>query len=170
MSFELSRSFSVDHLSVANDHARSANKDGFQWPNYQEIQLALEHLYDYVYLQGHSLAPLIQSGAAGWNRGAMLHRLLLETIERLKPPPETPPHSPLWRRYRHAFMRYVEAKTVSEIAEELGVSDRQARRDNHDAVVAIAELLRERFHGHQRSSMGIGERSRDSGTIRGTER
>jgi len=109
------------------------------------IQHALEHLYDYVYLQDLPLADFTGKGGEGWNRGAALHRLLVETIERIKPPANTPAHNPLWRRYRYAFLRYIEAATVSQIVEELGISERQARRDNNRALEAIAGLLRERL-------------------------
>src|SRR5579875_2867609 len=113
-----------------------------------DVQDALEHLYDYVYLQGHPLAAgLTASESTGWYRGGALHRLLVETIDLLKPPTGTPPASKIWRRYRHAFMRYIETATVAQIAEELGVSERQARRDNHEAVQAIVELLRRRLGG-----------------------
>lgn len=110
-----------------------------------QIQQALEHLYDYVYLQDLPLAGLIGGAAQGWNRGAALHRFLVETIDRLKPPSSTPSHSPLWRRYRYAFLRYIEAATVAQIVEELGVSERQARRDNNRVIEAVAGLLRQKL-------------------------
>lgn len=111
----------------------------------EQVQAALEHLYDNVFLQAHPLAGLVDDGHAHGNRGAMVHRRLIEAIDELKPPPATPPHSHLWRRYRHAFMRYVEGATVARIAEELAISERQARRDNHEALASIVELLRARF-------------------------
>jgi len=110
-----------------------------------DVQEALEHLYDYVFLQHNHLSSVVGTTVEGWHRGASLHRQLVETIDRLKPPPGTPPHSQLWRRYRHAFMRYIESATVAQIAEELGVSERQARRDNREAVEAVAALLRQRL-------------------------
>src|SRR5258708_39463690 len=63
---------------------------------------ALEHLYDYVFLQSHPLNERLGNLPSEWNRGAALHRLLVETIEQLKPTSGTPAHSHLWRRYRHA--------------------------------------------------------------------
>lgn len=110
-----------------------------------DVQEALEHLYDYVFLQHIPLSAVFDATGEGWHRGATLHRFLVETIDRLKPPPGTPPHSQLWRRYRHAFMRYIESATVAQVAEELGVSERQARRDNREAVEAVAALLRQRL-------------------------
>lgn len=118
--------------------------DDTEWL-YAQIQQALEHLYDYVYLQELPLASLAGGAGQGWNRGAALHRFLIETIDRLKPPSSTPAHSPLWRRYRYAFLRYIEAATVAQIVEELGVSERQARRDNNKAIEAIAGLLRQKL-------------------------
>jgi CheY-like chemotaxis protein len=70
-----------------------------------------------------------------------LHQALLAAIERLKPPAETPTHSSLWRRYRHASLRYVEGRTVAQVAVELGISERQARRDSQDVLNAVAEAL-----------------------------
>jgi CheY-like chemotaxis protein len=106
-----------------------------------DVVEALDHLYDYLYLDHHRLARAVTAGIGEWNRGAALHRLLVEAIDRLKPPSGTPTHSPLWRRYRHALLRYVEGETVAQVAEGLGISERQARRDHQDAVRAIADLL-----------------------------
>lgn len=111
----------------------------------ERVQAALEHLYDNVYLQTHRLAELVDDRDARGNRGAVVHRWLIEAIDDLKPPPATPTHSHLWRRYRHAFMRYVEGATVARIAEDLAISERQARRDNHEALASIVELLRARL-------------------------
>lgn len=105
------------------------------------MQSALEHLYDHVFLEHHPLVGLV-TGATGRGRGAGLHRLLLDAVDRLRPPGDTPTHSPLWRRYRHAVLRYVEGATVAQVADELGVSERQARRDHQDVVQSISALLR----------------------------
>jgi len=110
-----------------------------------DVREALEHLYDYMFLENHPLAVAVDGEANGWKRGTTLHRLLVETINRLKPPDGTPSHSPLWRRYRHAAMRYIEKATVIQIAEELGVSERQTRRDRQDAILAVADLLEQRL-------------------------
>ncbi|MGH2460922.1 MAG: hypothetical protein ACRDIY_18860, partial [Chloroflexota bacterium] len=110
-----------------------------------DVREALEHLYDYMFLESHPLARALAGEANGWQRGTALHRLLVETINRLKPPDGTPSHSPLWRRYRHAVLRYIEKATVLQIAEELGVSERQTRRDRQDAIVAVADLLEPRL-------------------------
>ncbi|HEX5414796.1 MAG TPA: response regulator [Chloroflexota bacterium] len=127
-----------------------------------QIQHALEHLYDYVYLQDLPLAGLIGGAAQGWNRGAVLHRFLVETIDQLKPPASAPTHSPLWRRYRYAFLRYIEAATVAQIVEELGVSERQARRDNNRVIEAVAGLLRQRLGpAALRNAPGTGEAPAD---------
>lgn len=120
---------------------RRPEVDQFQ----DDVREALEHLYDYRFLESHPLARALTGEANGWQRGTALHRLLVETINRLKPPDGTPAHSPLWRRYRHAAMRYIEKATVLQIAEELGVSERQTRRDRQDAIVAVADLLEPRL-------------------------
>ncbi len=110
-----------------------------------QLQSALEHLYDNVYLQSLPIEPVSGDGHPHGSKGAAVHRLLVQTIEELKPPPTTPAHSHLWRRYRHACMRYLEGKTVGHIAEALAISERQARRDNREALQSIVELLRSRI-------------------------
>lgn len=105
-----------------------------------DVQSALEHLYDHVFLERHPLAHLVAE-TGGRARGAALHQLLLAAIGDLEPPADTPAHSPLWRRYRHALLRYVEGAAVGQVARDLGVSERQARRDHQDVVEAIAALL-----------------------------
>jgi CheY-like chemotaxis protein len=109
------------------------------------VQDALEHLYDYAYLQARPLAGQVVPRSVTTNRGGALHSILVETIERLKPPAGTPHQSQLWRRHRIAFLRYVEGMTVSQIAHEINVSERQARRDHHEAVAAIAQLIADRL-------------------------
>lgn len=102
---------------------------------------ALAHLYDYVYLQTHPLAALLEAGPQHHARGRTLHRLLMETIETLKPEDEVPFSSPAWRKYRYLTLRYIEETPPGEVARELDISERQCRRDHHDSVNAIASHL-----------------------------
>lgn len=108
----------------------------------EQIHDALVHLFDYASLQDHPLAGTLQIAERGWDRGAALHRRLIEAIGQLRPPADTPPHSALWRRHRCAVLRYVEERTVAEVGRTLGVSERQVRRDAHEVVVTIADMVR----------------------------
>ncbi len=109
------------------------------------VQDALEHLYDPAYLLAHPLAGLLVPRGSVEPPGHALHRVLREAIGHLKPPPDAPAHSPAWRSYRYLSLRYVEMLTIGQVASELGISPRQARRDHHDAVSAITAILRERL-------------------------
>lgn len=116
--------------------------DGEQFQEY--VQEALAHLYDQSYLQIHPLAALVAEGPVEEARGRALYRILVGVIDQLKPPPEAPTSSPAWRKYRYLVRRYVESATAERVAQELGVTERQARRDHHDAVEAVASILWDR--------------------------
>jgi len=105
---------------------------------------ALAHLYDGPFLQTHPLGELLVGGASE-DTLTELQRLLLETVETLKPPSITPPESPNWRRYQYIRRRYVESASLDRIADELGIGERQARRYNHEGVEAIAASLWSRY-------------------------
>ncbi len=100
----------------------------------EHVQDALAHLYDHLYLQTHPLAGLLAVGPTDHVRGRTLHRMLMEAIEALKPETSAPYRSLAWRKYRYLTLRYVEEVPPHEIAEELGVSQRQSRRDHAEAT------------------------------------
>lgn len=100
----------------------------------------LAHLHDYAYLQTHPLARLL---VQPWRpaAAAALRQLLLEAIQQLRPPAEMPHQEAAWRCYRLLHLRYVEARSQDEILAELGISERQARRDHREALDAVASIL-----------------------------
>lgn len=102
----------------------------------KQVKEALEHLYDYPYLQRHPLAR-----AAGEPDGQRLRRELLAVIETLSPGAATPFRAPHARLYNLLHLRYVEGLTVQEAAHELGISLRQAYRDLRHGEESVAALL-----------------------------
>ncbi|HVC33078.1 MAG TPA: response regulator [Chloroflexota bacterium] len=105
----------------------------------QLVHEAYPHLHDRVFLQGHPLLELIVGASpVGAER---LHRTLIDALEWLRPLGAALPASVEWRRYRHLQLRYVEGATPEQIARELQVSARQARRDHVEALDEIAQLL-----------------------------
>lgn len=70
-----------------------------------------------------------------------LRRLLRTAIENLRPARDRPGSAIATRRYQHLVLRYVNGASLDEICSILGVSDRQARRDHHEAVEALCRLL-----------------------------
>lgn len=109
------------------------------------VASALAHLYDWPYLQTHELGHLIVSDPAGELRGQALQRVFLDAIQALKPAPADASDPHAWRTYRYLFLRYVQVMPPAEVAADLGVSERQARRTYREAVDALASVLWDRF-------------------------
>ncbi|MCS7222218.1 MAG: response regulator [Anaerolineae bacterium] len=109
------------------------------------VKDALAHLYHHAYLQRHPLAGLLVADPTQELGGLTLHRVLLEAIEALRPPPRIPPTSAAWRPYLALSLRYVEGMEASQVAEELGISPRQFRREQQKGLDALTELLWARY-------------------------
>jgi CheY-like chemotaxis protein len=109
----------------------------------QSVHDAFGRLYDRVYLKDHPLTrALFGDGPVAIER---VHRTLIDSLEWLRPLGDESPRHAEWRRYRHLQLRYVEGATPEQIARELLVSARQARRDHAEALDELARLLWERF-------------------------
>jgi len=110
-----------------------------------------QHLYDQVYLRTHPLtAVLVPGTAAGRDAGRkerawQLYDLLLRAIDELDPGPLAPAFSREWRRHRLVVRRYVDGLEAGAIAHEIGISRRQFYREHEAALVALADLLWERY-------------------------
>src|SRR5579883_1592924 len=106
----------------------------------ESIREALLVLYDPPALAVTPLASeLIERGAPRSPRG--LADRLREAIENLKPIDPAPPWSHGSRCNRYLRRRYVECHGHAEIAQELGISIRQASRVHLDALEALARVL-----------------------------
>jgi CheY-like chemotaxis protein len=104
---------------------------------------AVGHLYDLPYLQTHRVGRLLVRDPAGDVRGRAVQRALLDGIATLKPIDAAgSPHA--WRTYRYLFLRYVQALPPGEVADELAISQRQARRTYREAIDALASVLWDR--------------------------
>ena len=105
----------------------------------RHVHEAYAHLHDRAYLQDHPLTRAFY-GAASY-AAERLHRTLIDAIEWLRPLGAAAPTSVEWRRYRHLQLRYVEGASPDQIARELCISPRQARRDHVEALDEVARLL-----------------------------
>lgn len=103
------------------------------------VREAYAHLYDRVFLRAHPLTALIVGGDGA--AAERLHRVLLDAIDQARPMRSAGVGGVEWRRYRHLEARYREGATSEQIARELGVSGRQARRDHTEALDQIAQQL-----------------------------
>jgi CheY-like chemotaxis protein len=102
-----------------------------------QVKDALEHLYDFPYLQQHPLARATSAEIAGQR----LRQELIAAIETLNPGPAVPFRAPPARLYRILICRYVEGMTVQAIAHDLSVSYRQAMRDLRRGEKSVAAVL-----------------------------
>lgn len=107
------------------------------------VKDALHHLYDYDRLENHPLAlrllPTITSG--GPSRAQQMNRLLLETIEELHPPSQSPRDASRARFYAILTSRFVDEKPLSDILRALGCSRSQFFREQRKAITMLAHLL-----------------------------
>ncbi len=127
---------------TADEHLRIADQplpESFV----EQVKLALEHLYDFPYLQRHPLAQSVHSGQEkpGEMAGHRLRRELMAAIETLNPGSEAQFRSPQARLYNVLHLHYVEGYTIQETARELGLSLRQAYRDLRSGEVSVAAVL-----------------------------
>jgi CheY-like chemotaxis protein len=105
---------------------------------------ALIHLNDPPALRKHPLAAIVAEPSRGPSADA-LRVQLVATLDQLKPPTEAPARGVAWRRYRYLVLRYLEGASHEEIARELAVSTRQARRDHLGALETFASILWESY-------------------------
>ena len=102
------------------------------------LRAALMQLDDYQNLRHNPLLPLLGQDSAGVNPVA-LQRRLVDAIHMLKGEPTTAHAYPL------LHYRYVEHLSQAEVAFQLGVSVRQLRRDQNNAIELLAEQLWQRL-------------------------
>lgn len=112
----------------------------------QQVKDALNHLYDYPYLESHPLASgVLDLTFGGPNRAQRLSRLLLETIEALYPPAQSTRDTSKSRCYSLLVYRYIEEWPLEKIMEEFGYSRRQFFREQRKAVEILAAALQEKI-------------------------
>jgi CheY-like chemotaxis protein len=115
----------------------------------EQVKQALEHLQDFPFLNRHPLAKAFPpaAGRVQETDGQRLRRGLMEAIEALNPGQEVFYRSYPARFYHLIKLHYVESMIMQDVAQELGVSERQAFRDLRRAEEAVAAILWERVQG-----------------------
>ncbi len=105
-----------------------------------ELRAALTHLYDPAVLRDSRLMALLGLESRA-DAIVALRRLLLDTIESLKPGDDEPTQSRSWRYYHILYGRYTEQLTQFEVGNDLGLSVRQLRRQEKRALAVLADLI-----------------------------
>jgi len=117
----------------------------------EDVKLVLENLYDFPYLQRHSLAQTAPRNNSNDNAGQSLRREVILAIE-VHNPGDVAFHSPHARLYNLLHLHYVEGMTIQEASNELSISTRQAYRDLKRGQMNIAEILWANRHEKPESS------------------
>ncbi len=107
------------------------------------VKDALANLYDLTALESHALLPGVFRPPAGFSgsQGEYVRQLMVETIQQLRPERGQPSPAPEWRPYLLLQRRFVEGMALPDLAVSLSISDRQVRRDQHRALLALSTLL-----------------------------
>jgi CheY-like chemotaxis protein len=104
------------------------------------LRSALHYLYDPVHLRRSPLVGLL--GLANeFDRAAALQHTLVAAIRALKPADDEPAQSRSWRIYDTLSLQYVRQLDREAVANQLGISDRQMRREQRSAIEALAQNL-----------------------------
>ncbi len=121
------------------------------------LRSALHYLYDPVHLR-HS--PLVEalSLTHEFDKANKLQQILIETIQALKPKEDEAPQSSAWRLYDLLSFQYIRQSSRDNVATQLGISDRQLRREQRLALEALAQAIIENHNmGMKESSEKVGE-------------
>jgi CheY-like chemotaxis protein len=75
------------------------------------------------------------------NASSLLQQILIDAVEKLKPGPGEPPQSRSWHTYEILVYRYIRQFDREVVANQLGISGRQFRREQRTALEALADSL-----------------------------
>lgn len=132
----------------AEDVARPAEDAATGDALYNEVRRALRHLYDPVYMRQTPLVEMLRAAGVPLGMGeesAALRKLLIEAIDLLAPGDNVPFRSDERRVYAAVRGRYVDQLSMEELADQLGLSDRQVRRELRAGTEAVVEMLATRL-------------------------
>jgi CheY-like chemotaxis protein len=104
----------------------------------------LGHLYDAAHLRKSPLAVLL-GVADRFDASLALRGILTKAIESLKPRDDEPSQSRAWRIYDSLFCCYVQRLSQQVVADQLGISTRQLRREQRAALEVLADRLWAQF-------------------------
>jgi CheY-like chemotaxis protein len=104
------------------------------------VRNALHYLYDPVNLRSNPLVELLGL-ADEFDRAAALQQAVSGAIRVMKPADAESPQSRAWRIYDMLSLLYVRQLPRETVANQLGISERQMRREQRLAVQALAQQL-----------------------------
>ncbi|MBX2999716.1 MAG: response regulator [Caldilineaceae bacterium] len=106
----------------------------------EHLHHALANLYDPFQLRESLLIHRLKIEGQG-NPATLLRQQLIAAIEGLEAGTDAPPHSPLHSYHYLLNQRFVEQFTQKEVADDFGLSVRQLRRREKQAIEVLANHL-----------------------------
>lgn len=107
----------------------------------EQVKQALDHLYDFAYLQRLPLAQQVARPQSNQPLSHQLRRELITAVETLSPDARPTQETPDARIYNLLHLRYIEGITMQEAANRLGLSTRQAHRSLRRGEESVAAIL-----------------------------
>lgn len=126
-------------MATRTENGHDADIAGFD-AFVEAVHAALNHLNDPAFQPTPALSRSLglHVGALGWAEA------LRRSIQRLQPPAVAPPDTRGHRLYQILQLRYAQELTQEAAAEQLHITARHLRREQSDAVLALARLLWEK--------------------------
>ena len=121
----------------------------------KHLRDGLNHLRDPNYLRQSPLASLF-GVASQSDTPAALQRILIDAVKSLRPKDDEPAQSPAWRLYESLFYRHVQYFSQIEVADQLGISPRQLRREQRAALEILTYQLWRQFKVDAKLREGAG--------------
>ncbi len=110
------------------------------------LRSALHYLYDPVHLRSSPLVALLGL-AHEFDRASALQAELTAAIRALKPADELTPQARAWRTYDLLHFQYIRQLSREAVATQLGISERQLRREQRVALEVLAQQLQPHLSG-----------------------
>ena len=105
---------------------------------------ALNHLYNADQLRKSTLAELFNV-ANRFDTSSALRKILTDAIDSLKPPATEPDTSKAWRTYESLYCCFIQQLNQQVVADQLCISPRQLRREQHNALEHLADVLWQKY-------------------------
>lgn len=118
----------------------------------QHLHNLLAHLYDPIYQPPAALLQML--GAPPYAGLATIQSAAKTAIAHLAPASDTPPGARSRRLYDLLSYRYVQELTQEETAHRLGITPRHLRREQQQAIHALAQQLWDAWHSAQATRLG----------------
>lgn len=106
---------------------------------------ALNHLYDFSYLQRHPLVQCMSDPVTSSQKVQKLRRILLDAIRDMCPQPGAPAEAADSRYYRILELRYIEGLELRDAMEQIALAKSQYYREQGRAVEIVAANLWDRW-------------------------